>query len=93
MYQSKQIVTFLSNFFLNIYIVPLRSASSRRQGQEEVGHEASRGAGAEEEIGRRGSEEEDSASGQTVLLYFVVLSVVVALHFYHTPGFRGVCVA
>lgn len=35
-------------------IVPLRAASGRREGQEEGAHETSRGAGAEEEVGRRG---------------------------------------
>ena len=44
------------------------AASSRGEGQEEGGYEAPRGAWAEKEVGRRGKEEEDATSSETMLL-------------------------
>lgn len=43
------------------------AASGRGEGQEEGGYEAPRGARAEKEVGRRGEEEEDTTSSETML--------------------------
>lgn len=51
--------------------LPLLAAFGRREGQEEGGHETSRWAWAEEEVGGGGQKEEDSTSGEMMLNLFL----------------------